>query len=227
MHIHSVLTCLLLLFAGATELASAADADRGYRLAGVMVAGDGYLGFLELPQGEQVLVRLGSVVDGGGKVVAFDARSLRIRFPDGVVELSLEGSGKPLVVGAAPQVVVSGDEQGHTIRRTVDVAGLQEGLQDDTGAPNAAKSRAGGPPPDPQRTVTQRFSPLLDLPADARVVAINETPVTSASTAISTVESTLAKGMPARLNLETPEGMKRVYLMPARTPGGTPNTKKR
>ena len=64
--------------------------------------------------------------------------------------------------------------------------------------------------------VTQRFAPLLDLPADARVVAVNETQVTSASAAISTVEDTLAKGMPARLNLETPEGMKRVYLMPAR-----------
>jgi hypothetical protein len=226
MHTQSFLACLLLFFAGATGLAVAADANRSYRLAGVMVAGDGYLGFLELPQGEQVLVRLGSAVDGG-TVVAFDAKSLRIRFPDGVVELSLEGSGKPQVVAAAPQVVLSGDEQGRTIRRTVDVAGLQEGLQGGAGAPNATKSRAGGPPPDPQRTVTQRFSPLLDLPADARVVAVNETPVTSASTAISTVESTLARGMPARLNLETPEGIKRVYLMPARTPGSTTNTKKR
>jgi hypothetical protein len=65
--------------------------------------------------------------------------------------------------------------------------------------------------------VTQRFAPLLDLPADARVVEVNETRITSASTAIAAVESTLAQGMPARLNLQTPDGFKRVYLMPAGT----------
>jgi hypothetical protein len=30
------------------------------------------------------------------------------------------------------------------------------------------------------------------------------------------VETTLAQGKPVRLNLETPSGVKRVYLMPAR-----------
>ena len=213
----SSLACLLLLALGSNATA-ATDAQRGYRLAGVMSAGDGYLGFLELPQGEQVLVRLGSVVDGG-KVIGFDAKSLRIRFPDGVVEFPLEGSGKPLVAAAAPQVVLAGDEQGHVVQRTVDNAALHAGLQQGAAA-GKEKTRAGGPPSDPQRAVTQRFAPLLDLPADARVVEVNETRITSASAAIAVVESTLAQGMPARLNLQTPGGMKRVYLMPAGT--GTP-----
>lgn len=213
MHKPSFLAVLLLLALGSAAVA-AADVKRGYRLAGVMSAGDGYLGFLELPQGEQVLVRLGSVVDGG-KVIAFDAKSLRIRFPDGVVEFSLEGSANPLVAAAAPQVILDGDEQGHVARRTVDVDGLHAGLQQNAGKAGAPKTRPGGPAADPQRTVTQRFAPLLDLPADARVVEVNETRITSASTAIGVVESTLAQGMPARLNLQTPGGMKRVYLMPA------------
>lgn len=212
MRIHHFLACFLLL-ACSSAVAAAAEAQRGYRLAGVMSAGDSYVGFLELPQGEQVLVRLGSVVDGG-KVIAFDAKALRIRFPDGVVEFSLEGSGNPIVAGAAPQVVLEGDEQGHVVRRTVDVDGLQQGL-DQGAAKKAPKTRSGGPPPDPQRTVTQRFAPLLDLPADARVVEVNETRITSADAAISAVESTLAQGMPARLNLQTPDGFKRVYVMPA------------
>lgn len=214
----SFLACLLLLAFG-SDAAAAGDAQRGYRLAGVMSAGDGYLGFLELPRGEQVLVRLGSVVDGG-KVIGFDAKSLRIRFPDGVVEFPLEGSGKPLVAAAAPQVVLAGDEQGHVVQRTVDTAALHAGLQHGAGQAGAPKTRSGGPPADPQRTVTQRFAPLLDLPADARVVEVNETRITSASAAIAVVESTLAQGMPARLNLQTPGGMRRVYLMPAGT--GTP-----
>lgn len=217
---HSLLACLLLLACGATV---ATDAHRGYRLAGVMSAGDGYLGFLELPQGEQALVRLGSVVDGG-TVVAFDAKTLRIRFPDGLVEFSLEGSGRPLVAAAAPQVVLAGDEQGHVVRRTVDVDGLHAGLQQGADKASAPKTRAGGPPADPQRAVTQRFAPLFDLPTDARVVEVNETRVTSASAAIGVVEDSLAKGMPARLNLQTPDGLKRVYLMPAgaRTPPPNP-----
>ena len=205
-----LLACLLLL-AFESSAAAGGEAQRGYRLAGVMSAGDSYLGFLELPQGQQVLVRLGSVVDGG-TVVAFDAKTLRIRFSDGVVEFPLEGSGRPLVTAAAPPVVLAGDEQGHVVRRTVDVDGLHAGLQHGAGAP---KTRAGGPPADAQRSVTQRFAPLLDLPSEARVVEVNETRVTSASDAIGVVEDTLAQGMPARLNLQTPDGMKRVYLMPA------------
>lgn len=208
---HNFLAVLLLLVLGST---AGADAQRGYRLAGVMSAGDSYLGFLEVPQGGQVLVRLGSEIDGG-KVIAFDAKALRIRFPEGVVEFSLEASGKPRVAAAAPQVVLGGDEQGHVVRRTVDVDGLQAGLQHGGGTADAPKTRAGGPPSDAQRTVTQRFAPLLDLPADARVVQVNETRITSAAAAISLVEDTLAKGMPARLNLQTPDGFKRVYVMPA------------
>ena len=72
--------------------------------------------------------------------------------------------------------------------------------------------------------MTQRFAPLLDLPPHARVVEVNETRITSASAAIAVVEDTLAQGMPARLNLQTPGGMKRVYLMPAGT-GNPPQSR--
>lgn len=223
---HRFLPRLVLVLLSAVAVAQGAPIEqKGYRLAGVMLAGDSYVGFLELPQGQQMLVRLGSVVDGG-KVVAFDAKSLRIRFPDGLVELSLEGSGKPQVVVSADSVVVSGDEQGRVMRREVDVGGLRREL-DEAQHADAPRTRSGGPAPDAERTVTQRFAPLLDLPADARVVAVNETQITSASAAIRAVEDTLAKGMPARLNLETPDGTKRMYLMPATTPDGTANTKKR
>lgn len=209
MRVHSILICLLMLAFG-SSFDAAAEAQRGYRLAGVMSAGDSYLGFLELPQGGQVLVRLGSRVDGG-EVVAFDAQSLRIRFPDGVVELSLEGSGKPPPVPSSRDVVVSGDQQGHVIRREVDVAGLDAALE------AGERSLAGNGPPaaSASQVVARRFAPLLDLPAGARVVAVNERKVGSADAAVELVQDTLAKGMPARLNLQTAKGMQRVYLRPA------------
>ena len=203
----------ILLLAVATLAAGAPTGLAGYRLAGVIAAGDTYVAFLEVPDGSQVLVRRGSRVRDG-EVVRIDQRSLRIRFPTGTVELSLEGSGKPQPV-TERSVVVSGDEQGRVIRREVDVEAMRRELDAASAPTNAPRTNAGGPPSDQQRTVTQHFAPLLDLPPDARVVAVNETKVTSASTAISTVEETLAKGMPARLNLQTPQGMKRVYLLPA------------
>ena len=219
------LACLGLLLLGVLSVAQGAAAKQsGYRLAGVMAAGDSYLGFLELPDGGQLLVRLGSPVNGG-QVVRFDARSLRIRFPDGIVELSLEGSGKPAPVAApaSRDVVVSGEEQGHVIRREVDVGELQAGLDDADRAARSAAPRTSGPAPSAQQAVTQRIAPLVDLPADARVVAVNETRIRSADAALKLVETTLGQGMPVRLNLETPSGVKRVYLMPARPQApGTP-----
>jgi hypothetical protein len=207
----TVFACLatLLLSASVVVAAAAPATHAGYRLAGIMAAGDSYLGFLELPQGAQVLVRLGSIVDGG-KVIAFDADSLRIRFPDGVVELTLEGTGKP-PTQSRHDVVVSGDEQGHVIRREVDPGELDAALAE-TGA---AGKRKGGPAPSASQVVAERFAPLLDLPSGARVVAVNEQPVGSADAAIDLVQDTLAKGMPARLNLQTADGLQRVYLRPA------------
>jgi hypothetical protein len=221
---HRVLACLGLLLLGVLSVAQGAVAKQsGYRLAGVLAAGDSYLGFLELPDGDQMLVRLGSPVNGG-QVVRFDARSLIIRFPDGVVVLSLEGSRNPapVAIPASQNVVVSGDEQGHVIRREVDVDELQAGLEDADRVARSAAPRTSGAAPSAQQAVTKRIAPLLDLPADARVIAVNETRIRSADAALKLVETTLAQGMPARLNLETPSGMKRVYLMPARPP--TPGT---
>jgi hypothetical protein len=203
---------LLLLVSVWSPSEGSPTAHSGYRLAGVMAAGDGYLGFLELPQGDQVLVRLGSVVDGG-TVVAFDSKALRIRFPDGVVELSLEGSGKPPPPDAR-QVVVTAEEQGRVMVRGVDVAGLDAALDAQREAKTSASAK--GAPNGASLAVTQRFAPLVGLPADARIVEVNEQKIGSPAAAVELVQQTLSAGMPARLNLQTPEGFRRVYLVPAK-----------
>ena len=214
-------SCLAILLLAATALQAAPDKQGGYRLAGVMVAGDSYIGFLELPEGQQLLVRLGSVVNGG-TVVAFDRSTLRIRFPNQTLDLSLEDSGKPPPEPAKRDAVISGDEAGHLIHRNVDVKALQAELGGSQRTAQPAATAKGATGSSAQQSVTQLFAPLLDLPLDARVVAVNEAPIQSAEKAIDTVEKTLADGMPARLNLETPSGMKRVYLVPAHLSAPTP-----
>ena len=221
----ALLACLALVLLGTMPEASGApSAQRGYRLAGVMVAGDGYLGFLELPQGDQCWC------DSAASSMA--ARSCSsMRFTTHPVSrrhdrTHARGQWQTPAAAAAPrEVVVASESQGHVLRREVDVGELHSALGE---ANRVASSPAAGtsrPALSAQQVVTQRFQPLLDLPPDARVVAVNETKVISASAAISAVEETLAKGMPARLNLQTPQGMKRVYLMPAGN--GTPTKKQK
>ena len=209
------LLTILLATAWTTDVAKPADRHAGYRLAGIVAAGETRIGFVEVPEGGQVLVRLGSVVNGG-EVVTFGEQSLRIRFPEGTIELSLEGSGRPQAVVSAREIIVDGDESGHVIRRTVDAERLNEALDAPAGS-SVARKAGGGPAPSAQRSVTQRFAPLVNLPLDSTVVQVNETPVHSAEDAIATVERTLAGGMPVRLTLDGPSGMKRVYLIPAQS----------
>jgi hypothetical protein len=73
---------LALTLAALPSAALLAGTSDGYRLAGIIAVGDDYLGLLELPGGEQVLVRRGSAVDGGGRIALLDAEQLRLVLPD-------------------------------------------------------------------------------------------------------------------------------------------------
>ncbi len=129
-----------------------ATATGGYRLAGIVAVGKDYLGFLELPGGEQVLVRQGSTINGGGRIVALDGERLRIVFPDGTDRIDARG------IRTARRG--SGDDAGHPPQscRTRDTswcvtwtpADAQAGAQDPhagaTSAPTPA-SRSGGDSP--------------------------------------------------------------------------------
>jgi len=194
-------------------LATAAPpADGAYRLAGVMLVGSDRIGFLEVPAGGQVLVRLGSDVDGG-KVTVFNDRELRIAFPGRSVVLELSGGATPANAGALG-VVTGQDDNGHVMVRQVDTKRMSEALEQSKPAAGSAAAKVAGA--DAQAEVGRRFATVAGLPVNARVVAVNDRPVRSASTAIAAVEKSLAQGMPATLNLESPPGgpPNRVYLLP-------------
>lgn len=196
-----------------------AVASDGYRLAGVVAVGSEYLGFLEIPAGEQVLIREGVTVPGGGRVMAFDGKTVRIQFPDGALELTLEGTGRVSVTMAAAGIVTAQESTERIHVRTVAVEPLRVALQQPPGdegvKPAGAIQRRGRK--DEGAAVAARFSGLVNLPPDSRVLAINEQPVESAAAAIETVNSSLAAGMPARLNISNSAGSdQRVYLLPER-----------
>lgn len=204
---------LWLLLCSASALAAASSQ---YRLAGVVAAGEDYLGFLELPEGGQVLVRNGSALPGGGRVAAVSRDRITIAFPGRVIELSLEGSGQP---GAA--ALVRGVQQGQTdydnvMVRDVDNRLLRKAL----GASKPPASKPAGAHPsgaaEAAADVGRRFSSIVNIPPNARVIAVNEVPVTSAAKAMALADRALADGISLRLTITGVSGdaETRVYLNP-------------
>ena len=224
--LRAVVCCAVLLAAAAGQPAwaatSAGTPDAGYRLAGIIDSGAGKrVGFLQLPQGAQVLIRQGSVIAGGGRIVEFSQRAVRIAFPDGrMVQINLEGvagggaAGGGAAAGAADSaaaqqsaraapayaIVTATDDHGNTLVRHIEVQRFS----------NALAQQASG-----AADVTQRLQGLLQLPDNARIVAINDAPVGAAPMAIKTIQTLLARNVMATLNLEGPAGSQRVYLMAA------------
>ena len=194
-------------------LAAAATTDR-YRLAGVLAVGPDYLGILELPAGGQVLVRKGTVLEGGGRVVLIDAQRVRLAFPGRpLVEVTLDGSGAPAQVPVALGVVQEQSDHGHIMIRSLDPDAFDDAVQRSPGP--AGKSVAtGSKGKDPALDTALRLAPILNLPPNSRVVAVNEQPVKSAEQAVKTIQQTFDQGMPPRLNLVNDGGEFRVYLKP-------------
>jgi hypothetical protein len=183
-----------------------------YRLAGLVAVDRDYLGFLELPDGQQVLVRRGTVLDDGGRVERLGAEGLRIAWPDRVLELALQQSGAPRVVPAGLLgAVQSKSDQDHVLVRNVDAERLDQALA----TPSGARTPPGATP---SAQLAQRLAPVLDLPPDARVLAINEIPVRSAEQALAIVQQSLATNGVVRLNLAPQQPgavQRRVYVMAA------------
>ncbi len=186
-----------------------AAATNGYRLAGIVAVGSDYLGFLELPGGGQVLVRRGSTINGGGRIVALDSEQVTIVFPDRTIELDLAGSDGRGAAPATRGMPIDVSDEAPLVMREVDSATVARALKASGGTGNRA---------DAATDVARRFTSVVALPHQARVISVNEVPVTSADTAIGLAEKSLARGGAVSLKIAAtgnqPET--RVYLLPAR-----------
>ena len=203
---HALLALLLLCSTGAT---AAADPAQGYRLAGILAVGQSYIAFLEVPDGGQVLVRTGSEV-AGVKVVEVTATGLRLGLASGVVELSLEGTGKPQVVASSAAVTAAKDDEKNRVY-TREVS--DEHVSRDLAAP-AGTSSTGPTAARSSLVAAQRIALVLDLPANSKVLRVRGRPVSSADAAIQELQSAFGSDAGVvTLDLQTPNGPGRVYLM--------------
>lgn len=183
-----------------------ADSSGGYRLAGVLSAGENRMGFLELPQGGQVLIRLGSTVDGG-KVVEFSAQQLRIAFPDRTIELTLT-AGDAGAAGSVPP-----KKPKHYINKPKPIV-----MPAFTPSEAAVKSfKEHGPPPlpagiDPAQYVVEVITPTVDLPADSTITRVNGQAVTSFAQAANALYAASQLVGQAIVDVDTPAGRMHLYI---------------
>lgn len=201
---------------GLPTLTAMANDTQGFRLAGVMAAGHDYLAVLELPSGEQTLIRRGDAVPDGGSIESIEPHSIRVAFPSGTVEFRLDGSTHRIITPAAGAV---GETAGEGNIRVVNVdpermrQEVERPVDSLSGPASPATQRRGRK--DAGAELGRRFASIAGLPTEARVLAVNEQPVTSAESALREVDRGLQQGLPVRLNLANGQGPQhRVYLLP-------------
>lgn len=199
----------LLIVVPVPQAWSDTDEAQGYRLAGTLAVGNDFIAFLQVPDAGQVLVRTGSVVNGA-RVLQVGSRDIRLALKSGVVELTLDGTVRKTVTsGTAAVIDGSNDDRSRVYNRTVSEDQLSREL--------AAKTQGTRSPATADLYAAQRISAVLDLPAGSRVLKVQGRPVSSATVAINELQQALAEtGVVVTLDLETPSGHGRVYLMPAR-----------
>jgi len=162
-----------------------------------------------------MLVRVGTLIDGG-KVTVFNEREVRIAFPNRTVVLQLAGGAGGTSSDAALGVVVGNEDNGHIMVRQVDPDRMTTALgksRQTTGATVGKPARQDVP-----ANLGRRLAAIVNLPMNARVVAINDQPVVSAEKAIAEIDGALSRGQGTTLVLESPPGEPpgRVYLVPQR-----------
>jgi hypothetical protein len=191
---------------GTSAYAALKDEAKGYRLAGTLAVGQDFIAFLAVPQGGQVLVRAGSVVNGV-RVDSVTSHEARLAFPSGTVELLLDGTNRPASPVKSPAVLTRTDDARNRVYDR-QVSGDQVSRE----LAKAATSTKGDAP-DGSMIAAQRISSVLELPPGSSVLRVGPKPVTSAAAAIDQIGKAFESQAPVViLDIKTPKGPGRVYL---------------
>jgi hypothetical protein len=175
--------------------------DQDRRLSGVIIIDEQHpIAVIEQPGGDFVLVRVGDRLGADGRVEEITAHWLRVR--DAAGERLLWVTGLRSLVTDAP-LVRERDDEGIAYNRTL---ARQETVRELGKLVETAST--------PGLDISTLLGPMLDLPADARIVEVNHEPIRSARDGMTRIRDALAAGSVVRLSIEGVYGKEGVYLMP-------------
>lgn len=176
--------------------AHASSPDPAYRLAGTLDAGPrGWLAVLEMPNGEQQLLKKGDSINGA-QVIDIGDEQVKLRRDGEVLILSLEGGESDLSYGDLPPEFFN-LEASDALRATLDELG------------RTAKS---------DEQLATRIRDLLQIPGDGRIATIDDQPVTSVKHGVKLLKQSMIADHPVRVAVTGVEGFDAVYVMPQAPP---------
>ena len=180
-------------------LSCSAAAASEFRLAGTMSYGQGqWLAMVELPSGQQRLVKVNEPL-AGGTVVAIGDRVVRVRFADGDKVYVLE-NGKTIATWAAVQApadapIIASREIGADFLKALD---------------EVERRFAKAEP----RVLRAELHKVLGIPPTSRVKAVNQFPMQSDAQVIGTVRRAARARYSVHLFLDDSPQLTEVYLLP-------------
>lgn len=181
-----------------------AASDTPYRLAGVITPDSGRtMALIETLDGEQQLLRVGDAIDDG-RVTEITPDTVRLQFADGEFVLQLAGTSSPQ--GRLPEQY-----------RREDYA-ASESKPIDVEALGAIVELASSVENTEAKELASKVLTYLDLPSEARIMAINDQPVASAADAVrqmaDSIDEKSAKGSAFKfvVSIAAAEGNQRVYV---------------
>lgn len=177
------------------------------RVSGIVLTGaDGGFAVVELPDRTSATVRVGDAIPGWGRVVAVRHDCLRVRGAgDGERALCVED-------GADPPTLVAPIEP--PPEETLVSAQLHARAQAAAALLYREMRRLAASPDADWDDASYALTALLELPATARVVAVNHQPVSRDQPSLSMLTDLLDQGTTVRLSLEGVEGVDSFYLSP-------------
>ena len=187
-------------------LSIAIASDTPYRLAGSIVTTDDgiMLALVETPDGTQQLLREGDSLDDG-TVVEITENTVRLQFETEEVVLKLAGTDNP--------------EAGMSMQyRMEDYAASETKPLGMEALAAISELAATAEPMDSKKLASQVLS-YLDLPSEARIMAVNDQQVASAAEALQEMAASIdaktdqGAGFLFRISVAATGGNKRVYIM--------------
>lgn len=186
----------LLFFLATSSGSSVAGETNDYRLAGTVDSGvRGWLAVLELPGGEQRLLKQGDAIPGG-EILDIGDEWIKLSDWDGEQTLRLEGDVSYVVTDEPMPMLITLEAS----------ASLRETLNQLDGSKNKEQKLAAD------------ISKLLQIPEEGQIASINDRPASSVKHGLQLLKQSLVANHPVRIEVSGVEGFDAVYLMPAQPP---------
>jgi hypothetical protein len=200
--------------------ALAAAPDRHYRVAGIVAGYPGAaIAVIELPDGRQRSYREGDLLDEG-TIREITPGSVRIEFPEDDLILRLRGS--PQLAANRSAGAAANTEQGAAEEVGSEEASAEEAMRNQQLGSNdvarllaaAERTRHASDAETASEIVAAHLNDILEIPAEAVVVAVDEVPVASPAAALDALAAQLGEGATASVTVSGAEDLRTIVVAP-------------